>query len=136
MKKQAFDKIYRRFMDEKFAQERKLDEQRRVQKMQEEARIQEIEKSRKKLGSRERVDSFICKVQSDIKNRMCKAERKRQKKCIEEENQLKSMFKPKTNITKEELLEIKKSLEIKQTADTRSKAGNFVTFDENAGFDP
>jgi len=40
---------------------------------------------------------YIQKVQNDIRSRKLKAEQKRQQKCLKEESELKSMFKPKTN---------------------------------------
>jgi hypothetical protein len=132
MKKEAFDNIYKRFMTQKLKTEHKRDEQRRQKEIAEENELIEYEKSRKRVGSKTRVKKYIHKVEKDLRNRMCKAESLRQKKCIDEENKLKSMFKPKTNISKDELVQIRKSLEYK-TKDTRQKKTNFISFD-NKGF--
>ncbi len=46
MKKEKFDKIYRRFMNDKMSLEIRLEEKRRNQKLREEYKIQELQKSR------------------------------------------------------------------------------------------
>jgi hypothetical protein len=133
MKKDAFDNIYKRFMIQKLKTDCYRDEQRRQKEIAEENELKEYEKSRKMIGSITRVNKYIHKVEKDLRSRMCKAETLRQKKCIEEENKLKSMFKPKTNISKGELVQIRKSLEHK-TKDTRQKKANFISFENNKGF--
>jgi hypothetical protein len=133
MKKEAFDNIYKRFMTQKLKTDHYRDEQRRQKEIAEENELIEYEKSRKRVGSITRVNKYIHKVEKDLRDRMCKAESLRQKKCIDEENKLKAMFKPKTNISKGELVQIRKSLEYK-TNDTRQKKNNFISFEKNEGF--
>lgn len=134
MKKEAFDKIYHKFMNEKAKIDRKREDIRKQQEIAKEKELIELEKSRKRVGSKTRVDGFIQKVQKDLRNRMCKAETLRQKKCIDEETKLKEMFKPKTNITKEELVQIRKTLEFK-TKDNRASKSNLISYDNDNEFD-
>lgn len=100
MKKEAFDKIYRRFMNDKRSLEVRLEEKRRKALIQQEAEFQQMEKSRTKHGSRTRINNYIKKVQDDIQNRLHKQERNLQKKFIIEEREQRQWFKPQTNVSK------------------------------------
>lgn len=84
-------------MNEKQDRDRRIKEIRKENLIQKEIELQNIEKSRKKVGSKQEIDSFIQRVQVDIRNRTIKAERKRQQKSISDEAELDKLFKPKTN---------------------------------------
>ncbi|CAI2385141.1 unnamed protein product [Moneuplotes crassus] len=98
MKKDAFDKIYRRFMESKRSVEVKIDEKRRTQRIKEENEFREIEKARKRVGSKTRINNYIKKVQDDIQNRMYKAECMKHKKCLDQQREQQEWFKPQTNV--------------------------------------
>lgn len=99
IKKEAFDKIYRRFMDEKQTKEQKVEEQRRIALLEKEQELYKIEQVRKgKKGTKRDVDSYVEKVQRDIKERQYKAEKRKQQLALDEQKELSKLFKPKTNI--------------------------------------
>ncbi|CAI2384924.1 unnamed protein product [Moneuplotes crassus] len=97
MKKEAFDKIYRRFMKDKKSVDLKLEEKRKLLKIAQENEIRELEKARKKVGSKAQVENYIQKVQDDIQTRLFKAEKMMHKKSMDEQREQKDWFKPHTN---------------------------------------
>ena len=86
-----------------------------------------------RVGSKARIEDYIHRVQDDIHNRMYKAERKRQKKCLEQENELKKCFKPNTNITKYQVGLIPRNLDQK-TMDFRTQNEELLGFDQSKEF--
>lgn len=133
MHKEAFDKIYRRFMDGKLTKDRKIEEKRRQAEIEKEHEFQELEQSRKKVGTKKEVENYMKRMQRDIQERQLKAEQKRQQKCIDEERKLKTMFKPKTNVNKSELT-YENRRTIDQNQDIRFNEEDFVTFEQNINF--
>ena len=132
IEKEAFDKIYRRFMTDKRSQEMKLEEKRRAKKMREEEEIQKLHKSLKRVGSKSRINNYINKVQEDIKNRNFKAERIREKRAIDEQRQLSQMFKPKTNVSRQDMPEVYRSSEIRR--EIRKNEEDIITFEQSKEF--
>lgn len=74
MQKEAFDKIYKRLMDHKLEVERKIQDQRRMQALQKEKELKEIEEARRKTFSKGSED-YIERFQRDIMERKYKAEK-------------------------------------------------------------
>ena len=62
-------------MDEKWAFDRKLEEQRKLIKQRKEDEIKEIEESRKWIGTNNQIYEYVGRVQRDIIERKYKAEK-------------------------------------------------------------
>lgn len=120
-------------MDEKRRNDCKLEEIRRENLIQEEIKMSQIEKSRKRLGSQNQVDQLLDRVQNDINTRKVKAERKRQQKSISEENELKSMFKPKTNKRISQHVNFGNNVHTYQQSNIKDQ-NDPITFEQNEPF--
>lgn len=130
MHKKAFDEIYRRFMDEKIEKEKKLEKQRNLELLQKEREIKELEQARTVKGSKGKVNKYVERVQKDIRQRQFRVEKLRQEKRLNEEKELSQMFRPKTNVSKED-----KYCSGMGKQEKSGNHGDFVTFEQNDGFD-
>jgi hypothetical protein len=107
----AFDSVYKRFMMEKQQTESKLQRKRLDLKMKEENEVSKLGCTQNIYGSKKRVNEYIQKVEKEIWRRKLKIQKLKEQKSIQEEKQLQTMFKPKTNNIKHltHLLPMRKS---------------------------
>ena len=75
IKQEAFDLIYRQFMDKKQRLELKLSEQRKIKEIQKDKEMTEFELFRKRTGTQFQVNQYVDRVQKDIRERNYKAEK-------------------------------------------------------------
>ena len=132
MHREAFDKIYKRFMNEKIKHESKINQIRKEKMIQEEIQINKMQKSQRRTGSKHQIDVYIQKVQDDIANRKRRVEEKRRQKSINEEKELKAMFIPKTNHKR-----LSHNLNIQHRSthtNLRYDQNDYVTFEQSEPF--